>query len=194
MIRLALIRHGHTSWNREGRIQGRSDIPLDAEARRHLAGLCLPTPWDQADIVSSPLARAVETATLISGHVPTSDAALTEMDWGQWEGQKGVSLLADAQSGYRHIEDWGWDYRPPDGEAPRDVLDRLQPWLAGLRRETVAVCHIGIMRVLLAQATGWHFEGPAPFQIKRDRLFILTLTADQYALLGAPVRLEARAS
>ncbi|MFK7764991.1 MAG: histidine phosphatase family protein [Roseobacter sp.] len=192
MTRLALIRHGHTSWNREGRIQGRSDIPLDADARAHLAALCLPTPWDQADIVSSPLVRAVETATLVSGRAPTPHAALTEMDWGQWEGQKGASLIADPRTGYRHIEDWGWDYCPPGGETPRDVLDRLQPWLAKLCRDTVAVCHIGIMRVLMAQATGWNFEGAAPFRIKRNRLFILNIEADRCALLDATVRLEAR--
>jgi probable phosphoglycerate mutase len=37
------------------------------------------------------------------------------------------------------------------------------------------VCHIGVMRVLLAQAWGWDFHGPAPFQIKRNRLYILSL-------------------
>ena len=42
MIRLALLRHGHTAWNRAGRIQGRSDIPLDAQAREDLSGYALP--------------------------------------------------------------------------------------------------------------------------------------------------------
>ncbi|MEY8837705.1 histidine phosphatase family protein, partial [Cribrihabitans sp. XS_ASV171] len=62
MSRLALLRHGHTEWNRAGRIQGRSDIPLDAEARAGLAGLALPDPWNRGELWSSPLARAVETA------------------------------------------------------------------------------------------------------------------------------------
>ena len=43
MTRLALLRHGHTAWNRAGRIQGRSDIALDADARKSLADLCLPS-------------------------------------------------------------------------------------------------------------------------------------------------------
>ena len=42
MTRLALMRHGHTSWNRAHRIQGRSDIPLDDEARDSLSALQLP--------------------------------------------------------------------------------------------------------------------------------------------------------
>ena len=42
MPRLALLRHGHTDWNRAGRIHGRTDVPLDDEARADLAGLSLP--------------------------------------------------------------------------------------------------------------------------------------------------------
>ncbi len=192
MIRLALIRHGHTAWNREGRIQGRSDIPLDTEARAHLSKLCLPPPWDQADILSSPLQRAIETAQLISGRTPEAHAALMEMDWGAWEGEKGAALLEDGRSGYRHIEDWGWDFRPPGGETPRELLKRLLPWVDTLRRDTVAVCHIGTMRALLAHATGWKFHGPAPFRIKRDRLFLLSLDGKRCGLLGPPLPLEAR--
>lgn len=194
MIRLALIRHGHTTWNRAGRIQGRTDIPLDQDAAQHLATLALPAPWDTAALVSSPLRRAVDTAELISGKTPVSLPALIEMDWGAWEGKKGLDLLASPGSGYRHIEDWGWTYRPPGGESPAEVRARLQPWLASLRTDTVAVCHIGIMRVLMAEATGWDFDGPAPFRIKRDRLFVLEITRDGLRVAGDPVRLKARAT
>ncbi|WP_406647786.1 histidine phosphatase family protein [Aliisedimentitalea scapharcae] len=192
MIRLALLRHGHTDWNRAGRIQGRSDIPLDASARTELATQMLPPPWDQADIWASPLKRAVETAKLVSGRAPRTDPALIEMNWGKWEGQHGKELIATPDSGYRHIEHWGWNFCPPDGESPAQIRDRLQPWVAGLRRDTVAVCHIGIMRVLLAQAHGWNFEGPAPFRIKRNRLFVIELDGDTLRPQPDPVRLAVR--
>ncbi|WP_415919744.1 histidine phosphatase family protein [Tateyamaria sp. SN6-1] len=182
MIRLGLLRHGHTAWNRAGRIQGRTDIPLDDAARAQLGALRLPDGWAQADVVSSPLSRAVETGHLVTGTTPTHVDALTEMDWGQWEGAHGRDLAADPKSGFRHIEDWGWTYRPPAGESPADLRARLLPWVATLRRDTVAICHIGIMRVLMAHATGWAFSGPAPFQIKRNRLFVLHIDGDGWAL------------
>ncbi len=194
MTRLALIRHGHTAWNRAGRIQGRTDIPLDEDARNQLAALKLPAPWDTAALVSSPLSRAVETAELVSGKTPVTHPELIEMDWGKWEGCKGIELLADPSSGYRHIEDWGWDYRPPGGESPAELRHRLHGWATGLVTDTVAVCHIGIMRVLLAQASGWNFSGPAPFQIKRNRLYILTIASDGWQMDPTPVRLVERST
>jgi probable phosphoglycerate mutase len=193
MIRLALMRHGHTQWNREGRIQGRTDIPLDPEAEKHLSALRLPTPWQSADLVSSPLTRAIDTARLVGQRAPVPVPALVEMNWGDWEGKKGAELLAQPGSGYLHIEDWGWDYRPPNGESPKAVHHRVMHWANALSRDTVAVCHIGIMRVLLAQATGWDFSGPAPFRIKRDRLFVLTCAQGRWHADDTPVRLEAAA-
>ncbi|CUH50099.1 histidine phosphatase family protein [Ruegeria atlantica] len=187
MSQLALLRHGHTHWNRAGRIQGRSDIPLDDDARTELAGYELPESWNKAALWSSPLQRASETAALVAGREPMVSEALTEMNWGDWEGKRGVDLITDADSGYRHIEDWGWDYCPPNGESPAEVRARLQPWLGGLQGDTVAVCHIGIMRVILASAWGWNFDGTAPFKIKRNRLYVIDL--DGFQPQPEPVRL-----
>ena len=192
MTQLALLRHGHTAWNRAGQIQGRSDIPLEPDAREALSGLTLPAPWHQADLVSSPLERARDTAQLVGGRAPDTIPALTEMNWGDWEGKKGVDLKADPESGFRDIEAWGWSYRPPGGESPDEVWQRLRPWVETLTRDTVAVTHIGIMRVLLAKATGWDFEGPAPFRIKRNRLFVLQLSPRLHVADAEPVRLIER--
>lgn len=191
-MQLALLRHGHTDWNRAGRIQGRSDIPLDAQARAELGARALPEAWQDADLWSSPLSRAADTATLVTGRTPRTSPALTEMNWGAWEGHHGADLRATSDSGFKDIEDWGWDFCPPDGESPRDVAARLAPWLGRLQRDTFAVCHIGVMRVLLAQAWGWDFQGPCPFTIKRNRFYILTRTETGWHPEPDPIRLRER--
>lgn len=192
MIRLALLRHGHTEWNRAGRIQGRSDTALDAQARADLSRLRLPDPWDRAELWSSPLSRARETARLVAGRDPRTAPELTEMNWGRWEGRRGADLLAEPGSGFRHVEDWGWDWRPPGGESPADLWARLRGWLERLDRDAVAVCHIGVMRVLLARAHGWNFDGPAPFRIKRNRLYILRAEGDRLSAEPELLRLRPR--
>ncbi|MBL4751197.1 MAG: histidine phosphatase family protein [Amylibacter sp.] len=192
MTRLALIRHGHTPWNRASRIQGRTDIDLDPSAVTELAGYKLPAEWADANLVSSPLKRAAQTAEIIADRAPMLEDTLIEMNWGDWEGLRGVDLKADPTSGFRDIEYWGWDYQPPNGESPQDVWNRIEPWVMGLQTDTIAVCHIGIMRMILAKATGWGFDGPAPFRIKRNRLFIVELDGGLRMANDEPIRLEKR--
>lgn len=178
MIRFAMLRHGHTAWNRAGQIQGRTDIPLEPDARAVLQGFALPDGWNDVDLYSSPLDRARDTAEIVAGRAPTIVPELIEMDWGDWEGLKGVDLKADPNSGFCDIEEWGWDFRPPCGESPADVWARLEPWLTALQRDSIAVCHIGTMRMVLARASGWDFQGPPPFRIKRNRLFVVEMHPD----------------
>lgn len=191
MIRFAMLRHGHTEWNRAGQIQGRTDIPLDDEAREGLGAFRLPEGWRDVDVYSSPLKRAFETGQIVAGRDPSTVDALIEMDWGDWEGKKGVELKADPNSGFRDIEHWGWDYCPPHGESPAEVWGRIAEWLFSLERDSIAVCHIGIMRMVLARAHGWDFDGPAPFAVKRNRLFVVEVDG-QAVRVGDPdiVRLE----
>jgi probable phosphoglycerate mutase len=125
----------------------------------------------------------------VAGHEPQTAPELTEMNWGDWEGLHGLDLKADPASGFRDIEHWGWDYRPPGGESPAEVWARIAPWIARLTRDTVAVCHIGIMRMILARAHGWDFDGPAPFRIKRNRLFVVEIDNGTLTPLPDPIRL-----
>lgn len=191
-MKIALIRHGRTEWNEAGRLQGRSDIPLSQAERERLATLALPPGWQDADILSSPLSRARETADILAETPVRDDPALIELNLGDWEGKRGIDLLDDPSSGYRHVEEWGWDGRPPNGETPRELLARIEPVLASLTRDTVIVSHINIMRVLLARAYDWHFSGEMPFRIKRNRLYILRRDGRAWALDGDPVRLVPR--
>lgn len=190
MINLAIIRHGHTAWNRLGKIQGRRDIPLDPAAVAELKKYRLPAVWEQAVLVSSPLSRAVQTAELITDQTPQIEPALIEMDFGDWEGRRSIDLDADPDSGFRHLSDWGWNYQPAGGESPSQVWSRLSPWIDSLEEDTVAVCHIGVMRTLLAVAYDWTFRGTPPFRIKRNSLYCLEITDTIAAAVPLRIRLQ----
>jgi probable phosphoglycerate mutase len=89
--RLYLVRHGETDWNRDQRLQGTIDVPLNragvAQARR-LAGYC--SRIRVACIVSSPLARASTTAAILAEACACPlalDARLREVDHGAWNGR-----------------------------------------------------------------------------------------------------------
>ena len=171
-------------------------MPLDAEGRVEVAALRLPPAWRDGRIVSSPLGRALETARLLSESREVDvEPRLIEQDFGAWEGQRGADLATEDPR-FQPIENWGWDYRPPDGESVGELRDRVRAALLAIAeagRPTVAVCHIGVMRVVLALAYGWDFRGPAPFRVKRMRLYPLHLDADGApSLAGDAVRLEPR--
>ena len=168
---LVLLRHGPTSWTEARRIQGHSDQPLSEAGRREVENWHLPHAFDRHDWVTSPLARAIETAALL-GHpeaepVPT----LTEMDWGDWEGATLAALRSADPKGMAENEARGLDFRPTGGESPRDVQTRLQPWLATRAadgRATTAVCHKGVIRALYALATDWDMTAQSADKL-RDR-------------------------
>lgn len=201
-VRLALLRHGRTAWNRAHKLQGRSDQPLDAEGAAEIRARALPSDWRSAKLVASPLQRAKHTAELLAEGAPvTTDPRLIEMDFGDWEGRRGADLIDDRASGYRHVEDWGWSFQPPNGEPLTALRNRVSAFLQDVGRRcdrdgaaAIAVCHIGVMRVALALAHDWRFTGPPPFQIKRARLYPLRVDPmGRPSPDGPPIRLPERA-
>ena len=89
-MKLILVRHGQTQWNRENRAIGHADIELNEEGRKQVQGLALALRRERvAAIYSSPLRRALETAETIArfhqGKVKPDDAFI-EMDCGEIDG------------------------------------------------------------------------------------------------------------
>lgn len=178
MTLLALIRHGPTAWNREKRNQGRTDIPLDADGRATVARWRLPPELAGARVMASPLARAVETATLLAGRLPAIEPRLIEMDWGAWEGRTTEELRATLGPAMQANEDRGLDFRPDGGESPRDVQNRLQPWLAEIAARgetTIAVAHNGVIRAVTALAWDWNMLGRPPVKLRRAAAHLFDL-------------------
>jgi alpha-ribazole phosphatase len=87
--KLYLIRHGETEQNKSGILMGSTDTPLNDQGRLQAATLGERINTLEVDsIFSSPLLRAVETATLVFGKdVPIiTDSSLQEFHFGEWEG------------------------------------------------------------------------------------------------------------
>ena len=170
MTRLFLLRHGPTSWNAEGRIQGHIDIPLSDEGRAMVQDWVLPEGLGGFVWAVSPLRRARETAEILGARDPETVAALQEMHWGAWEGERLQELRARHGAEMAANEARGLDFRPPGGESPRDVQARVAPWLAALgkrRRPTLAVTHKGVIRAIFALALGWDMTGEPPVKLRR---------------------------
>lgn len=167
-MRITMLRHGRTAWNAERRIQGRTDIPLSDAGRNALDGLRLPAELDADTWISSPLQRATETARILSGGRPhVTDARLTEMNFGDWEGHTHADLMTADPEGMRRREARGLHMRPPGGETPAEVATRLLDFLTRRQEPAlVLVSHKGVMRAALARASGWDMTSDPPFAIK----------------------------
>ncbi len=170
MTALALLRHGETAWSREGRIQGRADVPL-------LAGVScrLPEPCRGMRIVTSPLARCVQTAALLGAPDAAREPRLAEMHWGAWEGRRIDELRRELGAAFTENENRGFDFRPEGGESPREVLARVSQWISSLSESTLAITHRGVIRVVLAQATGWDMLGKPPVKLDWDAVHLFRL-------------------
>jgi probable phosphoglycerate mutase len=176
---LFLFRHGETDWNREGRLQGHTDTPLNATGlaqARTLAEKLLPHRLDA--VVSSDLSRALTTAQIVAEtlRIPLfNEPGLREVDVGAAEGL----LWAEAKTRFGEglTERWysDGDVAFPGGET--GVATRLRG-LAGLRRFTAlrhyrrvgVSTHGAMVRQLMRHALP---PGSPPVQARNTVLFVL---------------------
>ncbi|MBR1268576.1 histidine phosphatase family protein [Bradyrhizobium sp. AUGA SZCCT0222] len=158
------IRHGETSWNAEGRLQGVQDIPLNDLGRRQaahaghiLADLFLRNGHDKNSLsfVASPLIRARATMELVRGSLELPrdgyalDDRLREIGYGQWEGATLPEIQLRDPDLYAKRQTEKWTVSPPGGESYVDVQARMQDWYASVAADTVAVAHGGTARALM---------------------------------------------
>lgn len=157
------LRHGETEWNAEGRLCGRTDVPLSSVGRRQaqllgerLKGLAVEA------LYSSPLQRAIETAREVGraiGHEPIVDARLTELSYGAWEGHPWEECQRATPDLYR-----AWVADPatvstPEGESGLQVIERVTPFLTDVSQKypsgnVVVVCHRTVCRLLACHLMG----------------------------------------
>lgn len=127
-MKIYCVRHGETAWNKEGKVQGSADIPLNengialaevtSEAMRDI-------PFDV--IYVSPLIRAQETAAIMKRdrEIPViTDARLQEMGFGKYEGTSVRAAREQEENVLHNFVCHPERYRARDGEDFSQVIAR----------------------------------------------------------------------
>jgi broad specificity phosphatase PhoE len=161
--RFTLVRHGETEWNRTGRWQGQSDVPLSPQGREQAARLGRRLAGEGVSftaLYSSDLSRAWETAEIIGAAIglkPVAAPALREIDLGAWAGKTREEIMRAFPGEWERIQ---YDDPPREtGETFADFQARVLGWIDRMARENdrgriCAVTHGGCIRAALLRARG----------------------------------------
>ena len=164
---LYLARHGETEWNRIGRWQGATDIPL-SDIGREQARLLADRLCDRriTRVYASQLSRALETAQIIAARLgaptPTADPRLRERGYGAFEG---LTREECAQRFPGLWEQYLVDRRvvPPGAEPQAEVIERITAAMTEIAAEAegqsdpgaiLVVSHGGVIRSFIHATTG----------------------------------------
>ncbi len=195
-MEILLIRHGETAWNRERRMQGHIDIPLNQAGQRQARALGAALAAERPDAIwSSDLQRARDTAQAVAdGHGMTVhlDASLRERCYGAFEG------MTYQEIGERYPQAMGqWKARSPharfpggerDAETLHEFHQRCVAAVTGIARrqqgrKLVLVTHGGVLDSMYREATGMAIDAERHFGIVNAAINRLRWDGDRWFLL-----------
>lgn len=184
-----LIRHGETSWSRDLRHTGRTDVPLTeiGEGQARLAGqeLANITP---SLVLCSPLTRSRRTAELAGLHPDAYLDDLLEWDYGLWEGQTTKEIRVQLGDPTWLI----WQNPVPPGQTPGEqladiairtgrVIDQCLPHVAS-GNDCVLIAHGHVLRILTATWLGLPPIDGRLFALDPARLSALGFEHEQHVI------------
>ena len=149
MTSILLVRHGETDWNKERRLQGHIDIPLNSQgvAQAALLGEAL-VQEKIAVVYSSDLSRAYDTANAIAHHhaLPIfMDSTLRERHYGSVQGLTYEEIEERYPQNYAAWQSRDPDFQPEGGESLRDFQTRVTSNI-----ERIANQHVGQKILIVA--------------------------------------------
>jgi broad specificity phosphatase PhoE len=176
---LAIIRHGQTTANQQGVIQGHGDSPLTGIGKASsLAKAAKLARFHFSAVYCSDLPRARATLEIIQGSLPGAPepvftGELREIDFGQYAGSR-KSLIMDAVT--RHKTDTSLKY--PGGESGDDLAARVGGFIVRLRRTTLegyalVVTHYGVIETMAKRHGG--FPAGEAFTLGEEAVVVLRL-------------------
>ncbi len=204
-MKIYLIRHGQTAWNREQIFRGSVDVELDETGREQALLLAKRFRGQTIDTIrSGPLKRARQTAQALADVLSKEviiDPGLDDMGFGLWEGLAHTEIAVRFPDEYRLWKTEPWRVRIPGGSTLEEVGERawaaLQAAMGGGMAGTLTlVTHRVVLKLLILRMLGMGPEGfwrvklspcsLSVFEWDRDRFAMETFN-DTCHLAGMPV-------
>ncbi|OGP59509.1 MAG: hypothetical protein A2162_00395 [Deltaproteobacteria bacterium RBG_13_52_11b] len=182
MIKIYIARHGETTWNVEGRIQGRSDPELSPRGYEQSQAL-LRQLEDRplVAIYSSTLRRAVLTAQPIAQHLGLRVQIRPELDeiaFGVLEGVRLSEIEGDLKAEWERFKQSRLTYHLPGAENYTDVARRVRPFMEKVLldhegEETLIVGHRVTNRMLIGMLLGCPLEKSLKIEQPNDCVYLI---------------------
>lgn len=193
VTRILAVRHGETAWNRDTRIQGHTDIDLNAQGQwqaRRLARALRDEPLVQ--VYASDLRRALDTARAVAdprGLTVLTHNGLRERGFGRFEGHTWDELELRFPT-----ETIAWrkrmpDFAPPGGETLLQLRDRVVAAVHELAarhlgEQILLVAHGGVLDILYRAATRLELQAPRSWQLPNAGINRLLWSPEGLNLVG----------
>jgi 2,3-bisphosphoglycerate-dependent phosphoglycerate mutase len=191
--RILLIRHAETDWNRAARLQGHTDIPLNAHGLDQAGRLGAALAGERLDAVySSDLQRALQTARAVAdatGAPLVPEPGLRERGFGVFEGLSQAELEARWPAELRRWRAREPGFAVPGGETLAEFYARC---VAAAERRALAhaggsialVAHGGVLDCLYRAATRLALDAPRSWRLANAALNRLLHSPEGFALVG----------
>ncbi len=148
-----LMRHGLTDWNKDQKIQGRTNVPLDESSVDKINKIMPQLRSENFDIIiSSPLMRAKQTAEIVNKQLNLpliEDELLVERNYGKFEGKK-VNDIKNDHPDYAK-DKINYDIPGDDEETYQEIAQRLKKFIKQVSKEypnkkILVICHNAVIR------------------------------------------------
>ena len=192
-MKIIFVRHGQTSWNLQGKIQGQTDIPLDELGETQTKLLCSRLIKEEIDIVfSSPLERALNTALPTSNYHKIGVVCtllLSERNFGVLEGFKPKEINADKKKKIILEKTINPSYRPKKGESLNDLQSRILDFFSFLNcmsnsLSILCVTHGGVLDLIYRKAMNKPINSARTWVIPNTAINIFNYSNNHLSLIS----------
>jgi broad specificity phosphatase PhoE len=182
LINIYIARHGETTWNVEGRIQGRSDPGLSPRGQQQSVALLEQLKnRSLTTIYTSSLQRSILTAQPVANHfgLPIRKSSeLDEIAFGILEGRNLYQFDEVTRKEWERFKDDRFNYRIPGAENYTDVANRVRPFVERILedhqgQEVLVIGHRVVNRLLIGMFLEFPLEWVLKIEQTHDCLYLI---------------------